>query len=148
MTHDTAADKQKEFAESIISKNMVWALASSQGFVKASSQQFEDAQVIPFWSDEDEAGSLNRKGWENYKPASMSVPEFLENWLVGMYNQGLLVGINWTADASNENEEVEPLDLALEIANQLIAQGKDITLTKYKDIKDYHGQVEKILEQE
>ena len=148
MIQDASAAEQekKNFAKSVISNNLIWGLASSKGFIKANSVEYEDTQVIPFWSNEDDAALAINKGWENYKPASMPVSEFLENWLVGMYNEGMLVGINWSNNSPKV--ELEPLELALEIANQLIEQGKELKLTKYNDVEHYQEQVKNILEQD
>jgi hypothetical protein len=54
-----------------------------------------------------------------------------------MQNDGLLVGTNW--DANLFGRESEPLELALQIADQLISKGKDINLKNYQSIEDFHG---------
>ena len=72
----------------------------------------------------------------------MPLADFIENWLIGMYNDGLLVGTNW--DANMFGKEIEPLDLALQLTDELIAKGKRLHLNKYKDIIDYQTQVRKL----
>lgn len=140
----TTGKRYQGFARTIIAEGQVWGLASSKGFINTPSREFENSQVVPFWATEALAEAAAKEGWENLKPAAIPLCEFLENWLVGMYNKGLLAGINW--DLKNFGEEVEPLDLALEISNQLIAAGIEEKLTKYKDIRDYQAQVKQTVE--
>jgi hypothetical protein len=118
---------------------LVWGICSDEGFAMSNSNDFEDAEVIPFWSDKGYAMAVAKDGWEHYQPTSMLLAEFLENWLVGMHNDGLLVGTNW--DANMFGREIEPLELAIEIAEQIVAKGKDLKLLKYKNIADFHLRV-------
>jgi hypothetical protein len=73
----------------------------------------------------------------------MPLSDFIENYLVGMHSDGLVVGTNW--DANMFGKEIEPLDLALEIAELLISKRKNLELLKFKNINDYHLQVKRAL---
>ena len=146
MLQDTAAIeyKHKKFVERVVDFDTVWALESDEGFATSDSNDFEDTNVIPFWSDRAYATSLIKDDWRNYKPVSMPLGEFIENWLVGMYGDGFIVGTNW--DANMFGKEIDPLELALEITDHLTAKGKSLRLGKYKDIIDFQTQVRKVLE--
>ena len=133
--------KHQKFIERVVDFGVVWGLQSDEGFAISESNDFEDAEVIPFWSEKAYAKAVAKEAWEYYLPTSMPLAEFLENWLVGMHNDGLLVGTNW--DPNMFGKEIEPLDLAIEIAAQIVMKGKDLELTKYKNIADFHTQVKR-----
>lgn len=139
----TTEYKHKKFIERVVDFNAVWGLDSDEGFATSDSNDLENVQIIPFWSDRAYAAVLIKEDWGHYKPTSMPLADFIENWLIGMYNDGLLVGTNW--DANMCGKEIEPLDLALQIADELIAKGKSLSLNKYNDIIDYQTQVRKAL---
>lgn len=133
--------KHQKFIERVVEFGEVWGLQSDEGFAMSESNDFEDAEVIPFWSDKAYAKAVAKDGWEHYLPTSVPLAEFLENWLIGMHNDGLLVGTNW--DPNMFGKEIEPLYLAIEIADQIVTKGKDLEQSKYKNIADFHTQVKR-----
>jgi hypothetical protein len=143
MLQDTSIidNKHKKFIERIIEFEIVWALQSDEGFAVSESNDFEKAEVIPFWSDKAYAKAVAKAGWQHYEPEPMPLSDFIENYLVGMHSDGLVVGTNW--DANMFGKEIEPLDLALEIAEVLISKRKNLELLKFKNISDYHLQVKR-----
>ncbi len=82
-----------------------------------------------------------KEGWDHYIPTPIALAEFLENWLVGMHSEGLIVGTNWGPNMFGK--EIEPLDLAVEVAEHIVIKGEDLELTKYKNIADFHIQVKR-----
>ncbi len=128
------------FIQKVVAQDEVWALEGDEGLAISSSSNNEEQDVIPFWSDEALATAVAADDWANFKPASMSLSEFLENWLVGMHNDELLVGTNWNTDLSGD--EMEPLALALALVKEATATGKELEFGNYKDISDYQRQVE------
>jgi len=50
--------KHKKFVERVVDFDAVWALESDEGFATTDSNVFEDAKVIPFWSDKAYAAIL------------------------------------------------------------------------------------------
>jgi len=140
----TSDHKHKKFIERAVESEIVWGLASEAGYARCESREFEEAFVLPFWSDKAYAIAINIAG--DYHPKSMSLADFLENFLIGSYNEGYLVGTNWDADMNSK--EIEPLDLALEITEELLRQGKDLPLKKYPSIQDFHQQVKNTVEAE
>jgi hypothetical protein len=135
--------KHQKFVERVIESQTVWALKSKEGYATADSNEFEDVEVIPFWSDKAYANVLAKDEWESFEPSSIPLSEFLEDWLVGMNNDGMMIGTNW--DQNLFGKEIEPLDLALEISTILVNEGTKIDLEKFKDINEYHNQVRKAL---
>ena len=129
----------RKFILKVVAQDEVWGLEGEEGLAISSSMKNEEQDVIPFWSEEALAKSVAADDWANFKPSSMRVVEFLENWLTGMHNDELLVGINWDAELSGE--ELEPLVVALDLAREIEASGKEISFESYKDINDYIAQV-------
>lgn len=135
----TTKYKHQKFVERVIEFDTVWALESEEGWATSSSNEFENVEVFPFWSDKAYAKALAKEEWSHYQPSVMPLSEFLENWLIGMHNDGLLVGTNWDANAFGQ--ENEPLELALEIIRELKARNKALNFTKYDGLKDYESQI-------
>lgn len=138
--------KHKKFIERAVESDIVWGLASDEGYALCASREFEDAQVLLFWSDKAYSIAIDNAALKNYQPKSMALSDFLENFLIGMYNEGYLVGTNWDADL--QGKESEPLDLALEICDELISQGKDQPFKKYQGVQDFYEQLKKTVEAE
>ncbi|WP_338749485.1 DUF2750 domain-containing protein [Bacillus sp. FJAT-52991] len=59
-----------------------------------------------FWSDEAYARQCAIEEWSDYKPSAIPLEEFMNSWLNGMDEDGLLVGVNWNAKLIGL--EVEP----------------------------------------
>ncbi|GAA4304134.1 hypothetical protein GCM10023183_17270 [Nibribacter koreensis] len=127
----------------------VIGLESEDGFATSSSNNYEDENKNPismicFWSEKALARACSKDGWKNYTPTEIPLSEFLENWCVGMDNDGLLLGTNF--DQNMFGHEIEPLDLILEITAELKSSGKKLELQKFENIEDLEKQVKAILE--
>ncbi|MBC5991487.1 DUF2750 domain-containing protein [Pontibacter cellulosilyticus] len=148
MTQSTADIEKsyKKFIKTIVETNKVWGLAKDDTWATSSSAEFEDTEVILFWSDQAGAKACAEDDWADYTPESITVVEFLENWCVGMYSDALLVGANWTSDLSGK--EVEPLEVALDVVQELKAQDKTLEFTQYDSQQEFEEQVIEALEGE
>jgi len=109
LTGDLNANYQR-FIEDILESGQVWGLQSEEGWVVVDSTEFEESEVMPFWSDEAYAKNHCVGEWEEFKPVAMDLDEFVEEWLAGMAEDGILVGPNWNDDL--EGVEVEPEEVA------------------------------------
>lgn len=136
----------KNFVKTIVETDKVWGLTKDDTWATSSSAEYEDTEVILFWSDAEGAKACAEDDWADYSPESISVVEFLENWCVGMYGDALLVGTNWAADLSGK--EVEPLEVALEVVQELKAQGKTLEFSQYESQQEFEEQVIEALEGE
>ena len=134
----------KQFIQQVVNTEVVWGLTKDETWATSSSNEFEDAEVILFWSDKEGAAACSEDEWESYKPESISVIEFLENWCVGMYSDALLVGPNWNTDLTGK--EVEPLTIALDVVQELKVQDKNLTFTQYDSQQEFEEQVIEALE--
>lgn len=135
----TVEKKYKEFVERIVETNAVWGLTKDETWATSSSQEFEDTEVILFWSGKEGAAACAEDEWATYKPESITLAEFLENWCVGMYGDQLLVGADWDADLNGK--EAEPLVVALDVVNQLKAKSKTLEFSQYDSQEEFEEQV-------
>jgi len=111
-TDDGQADHDR-FVERVKATGRVWGLKSASGWAVCESIEYEDTDVYPFWSDEAEARVHCTDDWAHFAPASLPLDVFIDTWLAGMSEDGVLVGTNWDAELSGL--EVEPEDLAREL---------------------------------
>jgi hypothetical protein len=105
------------FIVEAIATGCVWGLEGPDGWALCPSEKHSQTDVMPFWSQPEFAQVHCVDEWSIYKPVAVSLEEFLDEWLTGMHEDVLLVGVNWDADM--EGQEVEPLDLLSEIEAEL-----------------------------
>jgi len=111
--------RYRKFIDRIIDNEVVWGLKlkNEDGWAVAPSNEFENSDVMVFWSDKAYAQRCAKEEWLDYVPTSIPLELFLKNWLIGMNEDNLLVGANWNGDLIGL--EVEPLDLLNDIVNIL-----------------------------
>ena len=114
---DDPAENLDRFIVEAMELGCVWGLEGADGWALSASEAHDDVDVMPFWSQESFAQAHCQDDWEGYKPVAIELVEFLEDWLPGMHEDVLLVGINWNAEL--EGEELEPLDLLEEFESEM-----------------------------
>ncbi|MBX9966785.1 DUF2750 domain-containing protein [Priestia aryabhattai] len=105
------------FVKRVSESKVVWGLKSEDGWCVCESNEYEETAVMLFWSDEAYVKQCAVEEWSNYKPTSIALEEFMNNWIYGMHNDDLLVGVNWNAKLIGL--EVEPYDLLNELEDLL-----------------------------
>ncbi|MEN3153631.1 DUF2750 domain-containing protein [Priestia aryabhattai] len=108
------------FVKRVSESTVVWGLKSEDGWCVCESNKYEQTVAMLFWSDEAYAKQCAVEGWSHYKSASIPLEEFMDNWLYGMNDDDLLVGVNWNAKLIGL--EVEPYDLLTELEDLLEKQ--------------------------
>jgi hypothetical protein len=136
--------RYEDFITEVVKTETVWGLTHDDTWATSSSYEFEDTEVILFWSDKAGASACAEDDWAAYKPESITLVEFLENWCVGMYGDELLLGANWNPDLTGR--EVEPLAIAMEIITELKEQAKSLEFTQYDSQEEFEEQVIEALE--
>jgi len=144
----TLKNRHLKFIKTVSESGIVYGLKSKNGFATSSSTQFEDDNgnpigMICFWAEKVRAKSCAKDEWRKYKVTEIPLAEFMENWCIGMVNDGLLIGTQF--DQNLFGHEVEPLDLILELTSELKSTGKDLTLRKFNGIADFEEQVKAII---
>ncbi|MFT5720657.1 MAG: hypothetical protein ACI9W6_000957 [Motiliproteus sp.] len=94
------------FIEGIKASGEVWGVTTPEGWVVCDSEEYEETDVIPFWSSAEDAQAQCADEWAENEVKSISLAVFVERWLTGMAEDGVLVGPNWNAEM--EGLEVEP----------------------------------------
>ncbi|MRX72813.1 DUF2750 domain-containing protein [Bacillus lacus] len=105
--------RYENFIKRVTESKLVWGLKSEDGWCVCESNEYEETEVMLFWSDEAYARQCAIEEWSHYKPASISLQEFMDSWLYGMNQDGVLVGVNWNAKLIGL--EVESYDLFKEL---------------------------------
>lgn len=118
-----AQENHARFVREAKANGVVWGLQSERGWALCESEEYEDTDVYPFWSSEQEARIHASGEWAGHRPASLDLDLFIDTWLAGMSEDGVLVGTNWDAELSGL--EVEPDDLARELLGQIPDEDED-----------------------
>ncbi len=146
--HITVKNRHKKFIKTVCETEIVYGLKNEKGFATSSSVHYEDKDgepvgMICFWAEKARAKSCTKDGWEKYKPTEISLSEFMENWCVGMENDGLLIGTQF--DSNMFGFEAEPLELVVDLATELKSIGKDLNFLKFDGIEDLESQVKEVM---
>ena len=144
----TLKNRHHKFIKTVSESGIVYGLKSEKGFATSSSNNYEDdngnpAGMICFWAEKVRAKSCAKEEWKTYKPTEIQLAEFMENWCVGMANDGLIIGTQF--DQNLFGYEIDPLELILELTSELKSKGKDLNFRKYKGIADLENQVKGVL---
>jgi hypothetical protein len=114
---DDSSENLDRFIVEAIENSCVWGLQGPEGWALCASEKYDNSDVMPLWSSEAFARVHCVDDWQAYAPVAIEMEEFLEDWLPGMHEDVLLVGVNWNIEL--EGEEMEPLDLLEEFEQEL-----------------------------
>lgn len=112
MTLHLNADLQAgrdRFIAAVRDSGIAWGLQSEEGWACCRSND-SDAQVLVFWSEEAQARRHAQGEWSAYKPAAIAFEDFVDTWLRGMHEDGMLAGVEFNAGMAGV--EMAPVDLA------------------------------------
>ena len=91
--------------------HVVWSLCNEEGdWLSVESSEFEESEVMPFWSSESDAKVHCVEEWAEFTPTELPLDVFVEDWMITLSEDGVLVGLNWNANL--EGSEIEPLEVA------------------------------------
>lgn len=142
--------KHEKFIRKVCETNIVYGLENEVGFATSSSNEFEDEdgdpiEIICFWSEEILAKVCAKNEWKGYKTVPIDLTDFIENWCIGIDNDGLLVGTNF--DHNMFGNEIEGYNLIVELIDELKKVKKELKFQKFKNVEDLESQIKKILAQ-
>lgn len=145
----TLKNRHQKFIKTVCESEIVYALENKNGYATSSSTQYKDENenpigIICFWAEKVRAKSCAADKWKNYKVSEIPLSEFIENWCVGMANDGLLIGTQF--DQNLFGYEIEPLDLILELTSELKTKGRNLKFRKFNGMKDLEKQMKSIIE--
>ena len=152
MIQDSIITRQRHerFIKKVCETGVVWGLENNEGLATSSSDEYEDNDgepigLICFWSEKALANSCAKDDWNDYEPVEIMLSDFIENWCIGMSNDGLLIGSNF--DQNMFGHEVDPLKLIVDLSKELTNQEKEIKLEKYHHISELTDEIENILDE-
>ncbi len=116
---DTASclENYQRFIRRIVERESVWILSREGGTAYCESDDYEDTDVLLFFSDEAYARRAKDESFPEFEPKQISLFDFLYRWLPGMTADGHLAGPNWTGDLIGI--EIEPYDLRVAVEDAL-----------------------------
>ncbi|MDV7102784.1 DUF2750 domain-containing protein [Vibrio sp. TH_r3] len=110
LTSDTSFNLQL-FVEDTRKNQIVWGLRNNdEDWLACDSSEFENSEVMPFWSSREDAATHNVEEWAEFEICEIPLDVFVEDWLVTLAEDGVLVGTNWNDNL--EGKEMEPSELA------------------------------------
>lgn len=141
--------RHENFIKKICLTEKVFGLENNVGFATLDSTNYENENgkpmpVMCFWSDQNGAAACAKDKWKSYSPAEIKLSDFIEEWCVGMYNEGLLTGTDF--DENKQGNESDALELLLEITAELEELGKELEFKKFENLADLEEQIREILE--
>ncbi|MCE0496308.1 DUF2750 domain-containing protein [Vibrio salinus] len=98
------------FIEESTATKLVWGLKNDEGWLSCDSAEFENSEVMPFWSAKENAEIHNVEEWSDFDVVEIPLDIFVEDWLITLDEDGILLGINWNENL--EGKEIEPVELA------------------------------------
>ncbi|HEX2960090.1 MAG TPA: DUF2750 domain-containing protein [Chitinispirillaceae bacterium] len=139
--------KHQQFIQQVCKSGNVWGLENEEGFAMASSAEFENsdgnaAEVLCFWSDINLAKACANDEWKAYSTTKIELGDFMENWCIGMFEDELLAGTDF--DAALSGYELDPLDLILDLCEELKKSNHAIRFENYADIDEFIEEVKSI----
>jgi hypothetical protein len=141
--------RYERFIKKVCETEIVYGLKNTEGFATSESNDFEDEngaslELICFWSEKSLAQFCVKEEWSEYIPNEISLENFIENWCIGMFNDGLIIGINF--DQNLFGFEIEPLELIKALLVELHKQGKELSLRKFKSVEELEQKINKLCE--
>lgn len=130
----------ENFIKEVLSNNAVFALSNGENYASIESQFEDDEEGLPIevmciWSSETATKELQKEEWAEYQIEQISLQDFLEDWCIGIFNDGLAFCLDVNED--DEPYEVQPLDLAYQIAKLISNNENKFPLKGYENIQEY-----------
>ena len=137
MLQDTATTDSRYslFIAKVAASKIVWGLQNKKGWANSHAADNEETTVVPFWSERAYAKACAKDDWRDYTATEVPLTDFLESWCLGMADDDLLAGINW--DANMFGKEVNPLNLAVDILEQLKVIKSAIKFADHASIDEF-----------
>jgi hypothetical protein len=145
---NTIKQRREKFIKEVCKSEVVWLLENTDGFATTSSNEYdnedgEPVDLICFWSDLDLAKDCVSGDWKGYNPAEVTLGDFIENWCVGMHEDGLMIGTN--LDPEMIGSESDPLEMIIALGKELKTLNKELELKAYENVGDLVNEAERIL---
>ena len=144
---ELSEEKHATFLTTVAERCFVWYLQKDEGAAVCGSVDGERT-VYLFWPTKAAAQTCAVDEWVGYEPVKVPLAEYLEVWLIPLYEQGHLIGTNWGSDLNGK--EMNPLELSLELVNRIRIADKEerLNLLMFDDLFELEMVVKEALEAE
>lgn len=134
--------------EQICLSQSIYVLKDEETYASVESLFETDDEQLPIeamciWSSLEKAKNNQIDDWSNYQTVKISIEDFLENWCIGVFNDGLVFCLDLNLE--NDTVEIQPLDLAYQIAKKLQEQKQNIHLEKFKDLFEFIQKIQPLI---
>jgi len=138
---------QIKFIKEVTARETVFFLEDQNGVAFCESLFFktdsgEAVPVLCFWSTRELVEAARVESWSHYTVNEMCLSTFIEDWLVQLYNDSLIAGINFNKNL--EGTECDPLDLISDLVSELKRQRRDLEFEHFKGIADIEKQIKSL----
>lgn len=138
----------ENFIENIIKNNKVFVIEYKDEIAISQSLLFKDnannpVNVVCFWSGKEVAKKCCIDVWQNYKPQEICIATFIEDYLVNVYNESFIAGLDFNENM--EGIEADPLDLIIELIKVLKKNKINLEFEYFKNLTDLENQIQKLL---
>lgn len=144
---ELSEERHATFLDTVSDRCFVWYLQKDEGAAICGSVD-EERTVYLFWQTEAAAQDCAVDEWAGYEPVKVPLAEYLEVWLIPLYEQGHLIGTNWGGDLTGK--EINPLALSLELIDGVRRVNKEerLNLLMFDDLFELEMVVKEALEAE
>lgn len=148
----TLEERYNKFVKKAIETQAVYALKDGKGVAVCPSNHFfydeeeKDAcPVLLFWSEEKRAKLCQKEEWAKYSVSQIPLAEFMELWCLGMYDDGVVVGLDF--DHKLFGYEQLPLELLNDLIRQVESTQTKLSFRNFKLLADLKAYLEEIEEE-
>ena len=118
---DVDESRLDRFCARAAAAGAVWVLTEGEDCAVVESNDYEESEVMPFWSEKAGAERATAGDWAVYTPQSIPLDEFLGSWLPTLDEDDYLVGPDWSEEL--EGDEIEPSELFRRLETAKAARG-------------------------
>ena len=111
-----------QFVKEVCRTKVVWSIKDAGGF--PAPRDAHGKRVMPFWSSAEMAKAFIAKtgSYSAFKPAQVTLEEFIDDWLPTLQEDGIGVGVNWPG-AKGHGFDIDPHTLLGSIQKYLMTPG-------------------------
>lgn len=113
-----ASAQYHAFIQGIVVHKKVWTLKDDEG--SPTSTNLNGETVLPFWSLESKVVKIikNVHAYRDFQPYEIKLEDFINKWIIGLEEDGLYVGVNWSGKKAT-GYDVKPNELLEHITYEL-----------------------------
>lgn len=140
-------NRYKQFITRIVQTQRVYALATDKDVAICPSNEYDTLQgqqavVITYWSEQSQAQACQVQEWEEYQIKQIPLAEFMEDWCIGMAEDGTIAGIEF--DTQLVGIEILPIELLKDIIQESFKQGKKIKIRDFGSLIDIQNYIQEV----